>query len=105
MIITGYPRVTSDAELDRMIEAECEKGWEEQQAEVAQMRTLTEEEMVNAFASCAVAISCFDHLLDWIATTIDRSKGTPEADKLAGMYDELSDRRLELKKIKEGWDK
>ena len=107
-IVVGYPRTTSDVQLDNMIEAENEKSWNEQQIpvkEVPQMRKLNEEEIVNAFAACSVAVMCMDHSLDWIATTIERAKGTAEADKLASIYDTLSDLRYEVNKIKEGWDK
>ena len=106
MIITGYPM--KNAALDAAYEAESARMWEEQQIQeepVHEMRKLDEEETVNAYAGCALAVSCFDHTLNWIAETIDRAKGTAEADKLASIYDQLSDLRFETNKIKEVWDK
>lgn len=108
-IVVGYPRTTSDAELERIIEADMEKAWENAQPEapvkeVPQMRKLDENQTIEAFAGCSTAVMCMDHSLNWIATTIERAKGTAEADKLASVYDTLSDLRYEVNKIKEGWD-
>ena len=106
-IITGYPRTTPDAQLDNMVEAENEKIWSEQQIpveEVPQMRKLDEHQIIEAFASCSTAVMFMEHSLNWIATTIERAKGTAEADKLANIYDTLSDLKLEVNKMKEGWD-
>lgn len=106
MIMTEYP--VTDREIDLAYERESEKMWEAQQipeGTVPEMRKLNEEETINAYAGCTLAVSCFDHTLNWIAETIDRAKGTVEADKLANIYDRLSDLRYETNKIKEVWDK
>ena len=105
-IITGYPM--SNAALDAAYEAESARMLEEQQIHeepVPEMRKLDEQETVEAYAGCVVALDCFEHTLNWIAETIDRAKGTAEADKLASIYDQLSDLKLETKKIKEVWSK
>lgn len=105
MNITGYPRMVSNAELERLYEEECSRAWDNQQPEIPQMRVLNEEERVEAFAACDIAASCVEHTLSWIAETISRVEGTAEADKLAGMYDQLSDFKIDLNKIKKGWEK
>lgn len=96
--VVGYP--------DAVFSADSARIWEEQQIEVKElprMRQLNEEEKTGAFAAASLAVSCFDHTLDWLATLIDRIEGTAERDKVAGIYDQLSDYRLEVNKMKEGW--
>ena len=101
MIITGYPR--NDAELDRAYEAESARMWEEQQVVVTELPRLTQEQRINADASAQIAVNDFQRGLDWLAETIDRVKGTADADKLAELYDSIDDLRFEVNKIRKEW--
>ena len=103
MIITGYPRTTTDAELDRMIEAECERAWDEQQITITPIAQLTQEQRIDADASARLADDNFRRGLDWLATTAERVPGTPDADRLNSIYDQISDLVHEMRQIKKGW--
>ena len=102
-IVIGYPRTTTDAELDNMIQAENSRVWEEQQAEVPVMRTMKKEELADADASLHVADDCIAHGLEFLNETIDKIAGTVAADKLASIYDQISDLRFEAEKIRKEW--
>lgn len=103
MIIMAYPRTTTDAELDRMIEEECGKAWAEQQITVTPINQPSQEQRIEADASARLALDNFNRGMEWLDTTMERVKGTPEADKLASIYDQISDLVYEVRQIKKGW--
>lgn len=103
MIITAYPRTTTDAELDRMIEAECERAWAEQQINITPIVQPTQEQRIDASASAQLADDNFRRGMDWLSTTMERVAGTPDADKLASIYDQMSDLAYEVRQIVKGW--
>lgn len=103
MIITGYPRTTTDVELDHMIEAECARAWAEQQITITPVTQPTQEQRIDASASAQIADDNFRRGLDWLATTMERVAGTPDADKLASIYDQISDLGYEVRQIMKGW--
>ena len=102
-IITLYPRTTTDAELDNMIQAECERAWKEGQVVVPTMRTMKKEDLADPAASLQVGTDCIEHGLEFISETIDKITGTKYADLLASIYDQISDLRFEAEKIRKGW--
>lgn len=102
-IIVGYPRTTTDAELDRMIEAENSRAWEEQQPKVPVMRRMSKEELADPAASLHVGTDCINHGLEFISKTIDQISGTKDADILASIYDQIADLRFEAEKIRKRW--
>ena len=102
-IVVGYPRTTTDAELDSMIEAENSRTWEEQQIEVPAMRTMKKEELGDPAASLQVGTDCINHGLEFISETIDKITGTKDADLLASIYDQISDLRYAAEKIRKRW--
>ena len=79
-IVTLYPRTTTDAELDNMIQAECERAWEGGQVEIPSVRTMKKEELADADASLHVGTDCINHGLEFISKTIDQIAGTKAAD-------------------------
>ena len=92
---------TPDWQLDRMYEDESAKKWEEQTKRAADpMDFIEPEDLLYASTHLEVAKEVnFDNALEWISKTIDLLKGTPEADKLAEIYDRLSDLSSEMMQI------
>ena len=99
----GYP--VKDAQLDAMYQAETSRIWEAQQiqATVPVMRKLSKEELADVSATVQVATDCFKHGLDFLSEGIDKVSGSADADKLASLYDQITDLRYEVEKIRKGW--
>lgn len=98
--VIGYPR--PDVELDHMVEADAGKRWAEQQVVIPEIKPLTEEQWVNADAAGQVAEGCLENALGWIATFMERLGNLPESDKVASIYDTISDLKYDFKEIRKG---
>ena len=98
--VIGYPR--QDVQLDHMVEAENARIWEQQQVNIPEIKPLTEEQWVNADAAGQVAEGCLENALGWIATFMERLGNRPESDKVASIYDTISDLKYDFKEIRKG---
>ena len=97
----GNSMETCDTTLDLMFERAVEKQWEEENppALADPIASLSVETRISAFADLATTRYMLKLCIEDIGEACDKVKNTPQGDKLAGMYDQLSDFTYELKKI------
>lgn len=107
MKTAGMVNGTPDWQLDRMIEIEADKQWEEQQPKETAKRLddYGFDDFNEAHADLVVVLSSigrkYGGALKYIEQAIDAIKGTPEADKMTELYDAICDIRYEFKQISE----
>lgn len=92
----------TDTALDLAIERENEHLWEEQNLpEVAQpIEKLSDKVRIQSYSQLYTAVFLLELALGDISEGHELVKNTPQGDKLAGMYDQLSDFIYDLKGIK-----
>lgn len=97
----GMVQGTPDWQLDKLYEKECDRAWEEQQEEPKsnQLEKFNFDELNDAHSNFAVIKCDCQSLVKYIGFAIDALPGTPEADKLAGISDTISDLWAEMKEI------
>ena len=101
-IMVGYP-LNADAKLDAAIQAENKRIWSDQQIVIPEVRKLKKEELADVDAAIHVAEDCFKHGMEFLSEGIDKISGSSDADKLASIYDQLSDLCYEVNKIRKEW--
>ena len=101
---------TPDWQLNRLYENESDRMWEEMnRTEISDpLDEVDTQNLLSVSTHLETAKECdFDFALDWISKSIELIKGTPEADKLASIYDAVSDLSYEMmqiaKKAHEKW--
>ena len=89
---------TPDWQLNLMYETESDRLWEEQNKQPEDpLDSIDMDNLLEASCNLNTAKTCDnDNALDWIAKAIELIKGTPEAEKLADIYDRLSDLTYEM---------
>ena len=95
----------TDVALDRAIEIANELEWEAQNQPIAKpIETLKTTTRISSYASINTAMYLLKLALDDIGEGQEKVKNTPQGDKLAGMYDQLSDFIYDLKEVeREVW--
>lgn len=98
-MVTGTP----DWQLDLMYEGESAEMWEKANEQPKEPLDFIEpNNLLEAYSKLWTAKTCdFDNALRWISEAIENLKGTPEADRLASIYDAVSDLSYEVRKIYE----
>ena len=98
----GMTHGTPDWQLDNQYEAESAAEWEKQNGtEVTALNRKSFDSLNRAWAALETARLDFESLQNYIATACQHIDGTTEGDKLASIYDTLSDLRIEVKAIRE----
>ena len=97
-MITAGRTGTPDWQLDNMIEAEAAQAWENQSA-ARPLAGCDYDSINNAWAALETMRISFNLLEDHFATATRQIEGTPEADKLASIFDQLSDLATEVRSI------
>ena len=96
----------TDVALDRAIEIANEMEWEAQNPpELAKpIEMLKSTVRISSYASINTARYLLKLALDDIGEGQEKVKNTPQGDKLAGLYDQLSDFIYDLKEVeREVW--
>lgn len=90
-----------DTWLDYQIEQECMREWEAQNppAPADPIESVSTHKRISSHAQIYTACFLLGLALEDIEEGIEFIKNTPQADKLAGMYDQLSDFIYDLKKV------
>lgn len=103
MRTAGMVNGTPDWQLDMMYENESAMMWEAQQEQpkANPLERFDFDALNAAHAHLSVPELDCKSIVDFIGRTIDEIPGTPEADKLASLADEVSDIYAEIKKIRE----
>ena len=97
----GMTKGTPDWQLDRMYEEEVAQAWEDLNERPQPLNRFTYDTIISAWAALETGRVEFDLLEDNIAKALQHIEGTPESDKLAGLYDALVDLRIETMRIKD----
>lgn len=89
----GMVHGTPDWQLDRMYESELAQAWEDGQMEekANPLEQFDFDALNEAHSSLYVALLDCKSLVKFIGETMDAIPGTPEADKLAAISDQVSD--------------
>ena len=97
----GMVNGTPDWQLDRMWESESARKWEEQQEQPKDAFDFVEpEDLLAVYAHLNTAKeTSIDHAIEWTEKAMELIKGTPEYDKLAVLYDTLSDVGYDMMQI------
>ena len=103
IITAGMVHGTPDWQLDRMVESEAAAAWEDQQVkEVPKpLDSFSFDQKNEAHSSLTVVDLDFSSIKKYLAEACDAIPGTPEADKMASIYDAVSDLYAEMIEIKE----
>ena len=94
---------TPDWQLDMMYEGESAEMWEKSNEQPKEpLDFIEEQKLLGAATKLFVAkTSDLDNALTWISEAVDLIAGTPEADKLASIYDAVSDLSYEMMQIQQ----
>jgi hypothetical protein len=97
----GMVQGTPDWQLDRMYENESDRIWAEQNTEQPEALDFVPVVTLVEMHRDLVFANDFDlnAALYWIENAMNRIHDTPEYDRLASIYDAVSDLRFEIKKI------
>lgn len=96
----------TDVALDRAIEIANENEWEAQNPpEPSQpIKSLSNDVRISAYAIINTGRFMMGIGLEYIGEGLELVKNTPQGDKLAGLYDQLSDLIHDLKEVeREVW--
>jgi len=103
MTMVGYP-IQTDAEIDAMYESELARSWEEENAEpetsFRSIDSIDSMIRIEAFAPLSGADFTLGLILEEIEKAMDKIPATTQGDRLAAMYDELSDFRTALRNVR-----
>lgn len=102
MMTAGMVKGTPDWQLDRIYESECAEAWEkENEPQPTEISRYSFESINRAWAALETAKSTFGLLESEICEALESIIGTPQSDKLASLYDTISDLALEVKEIRD----
>lgn len=101
MKTAGMVKGTPDWQLDKMYEDESDRLWTEQQEQpkANPLKQFGFDELNDAHSSLCVPLLDCQSIVKFIGDAINAIPGTPEADKLASIADEVSDLEAEIDKI------
>ncbi len=98
----GMVRGTPDWQRRRLFEEDAEQAWEDLNEPAPRaIEKLSFEALNHAWAALETMRSSYQILEDNFATCAEKLKGTPEADKLAGLFDKLTDIATECREIQQ----
>ena len=102
IMTAGMVHGTPDWQLDRMVESEAAAAWEDQQVKDVPkpLDSLTFNQKNEAHSSLTVVELDFKGVKKYLSDACDAIPGTPEADKLASIYDTVSDLYAEVIEIR-----
>ena len=98
----GMTKGTPDWQLDNLFEGECAEEWEKaNEPEPKALDRFDYDSITRAWTALEGARIQYELLENRICDALQRIEGTPESDKLASIYDSLTNLRLETKEIRE----
>lgn len=99
----GMVEGTPAWQLDRMVESAASQAWEDLNEPAPRaIEKISFESLNHAWAAMETMKTSFNLLEDNFATCAEKLEGTPEADKLAGLFDKLADIATECREIQAG---
>lgn len=99
-IETAGRRGTPDWQLDRMVESAAAQAWEDNQPEPVALSRYDFESINAAWAALETMGTSFNLLENNFADAMKFIDGTPEADKLASLFDSMADIATAVREIK-----
>ena len=99
----GMVHGTPDWQLDRMYEEESARIWAQQNAEPAEpVMRISGKKRLEAWSYIEVAILAdLDLAEEWLISAHGIIRNTPQGDKLAGLIDQITDLRMDLRQIQQ----
>lgn len=105
IVTAGMAKGTPDWQLDNQYEAETAAEWERQNApDVEPINLLNRknyDSLIGAWASLETVKTEFACIETQFANAMENIKNTPESDRLASIFDQLSDLMLEVTAIRQ----
>lgn len=100
----GMVRGTPEWQLDNQYEAETAAEWERQNAEAEPINLLNRKDydtLISAWAALENVKAEFGLMETNFAKAMEKIPNTPESDRLASVFDQLSDLMLEVTAIRQ----